>query len=401
MKKLIAISDLKVGMYVNGITKSKEKLVVKSKGMIRTQKTIESLVNRGIYELEIDFAKSECEAPSVERKPDQPSVTAPKTIAKPVTTKSFEQHQMDLGSADKLYTQARGIHTRFFKQLKSGQSPDFAALNELSQDIIDSVFDNADALACMVMLKESNDYLIEHGLNCSLLLSLFGKYKNFCQAQIEDLTLAGLLMDCGMTLLPKELLSSTATFSEADKMLMQTHVDIGFELAERFGDMPPIVLDIITNHHERIDGSGYQKGEVDDGISVFAKMAAIVDTYDAMLTDRPFRSSSGAKNVLETMQNDPGLDTELVTEFINAIGLYPVGSIVELKSGKLAFVIQRNRQHPLKPTVMAFYSIRNKHQTEVKRIDLKRTQTDKIVNSATPEEFGINLPRFFREALLP
>ncbi len=398
MKKTVPITELQVGMFVSAITKSKTNLTVKSQGMIRSQKTIDSLTVRGILEFEIDLEKSECKIP-------EPAPAAPQAPERkrpePRKIISFEQHQKELAAADRLYTEAREVHSKFIRQLKSGQAPDFDSLNNLSQEIIDKVFENSDALACLIMLKESSDYLVEHALNCSILMSLFAKYKGFSQADIEDLTLAGLLMDCGMAALPAELTSRTDTFSEADHILVRTHVDIGLEIAERYGDLPSTVLDIIKNHHERIDGSGYPKAKLADNISVHAQMASIADVYDAMLTDKTYRSSTCAQESLEFLQNDSGFDTDLVNEFIQAIGLFPVGSLVHLKSGKLAIVVQRNRQNPLTPTVMTFYSIRGKHHTEMKRIDLKRQTSDKIVGSVTPEEFDINLPKFFRSALLP
>jgi HD-GYP domain-containing protein (c-di-GMP phosphodiesterase class II) len=215
------------------------------------------------------------------------------------------------------------------------------------------------------------------------------------------MTLAGLLMDCGMAALPNELTERTDTFTEADHTLVRTHVDIGIEIAERFSDLPSIVLDVISNHHERLDGSGYPKAKSEGEISEQAQMAAIVDVYDALLTDRSYRSSTSAQKSLEMMQNDPGHDTELVNDFIKSIGLFPVGSLVHLKSEKLAIVVKRNKSNPLTPVVMTFYSIRNKHHTEVKRIDLKKQSNDKIMGGVSSEEFDINMPKFFRSALLP
>lgn len=399
MKNIVPISELKIGMFVSAITKSKASLTVKNQGLIRAQATIASLEVRGILELEIDLKKSNlsllAEAPHAA---DTALKSEPRKDTRTVI--SFEQHQIALAAADKLYTEAREIHSQFIRQLKSGQAPDFDALNSLSQDIIDNVFDNADALACLLMLKESNDYLVKHALNCSILLSLFATYKGFSQADLEDLTLSGLLMDCGMAVLPHELTDRTDTFNEADHALVKTHVDVGVEIAERYSDLPPMVLDVIANHHERLDGSGYPKSKTTEQISLHAQMAAIVDAYDAMLTDRTYRSSASAQRCLEHLQKDPGHNTELVNEFIEAIGFFPVGSLVHLKSDKLAIVVQRNHKNPLDPTVIAFYSIRGKHMTEIKRIDLNRQSSDKIVGSVTPEEFDINLPKFFKSVLL-
>jgi HD-GYP domain-containing protein (c-di-GMP phosphodiesterase class II) len=384
MKKIISIDCIEVGMYVSRVTKSTSKLVVKSQGLIKSEKTIESLIARGILELEIDLDKND--GLSKDSKSEK-------------TTLSFELQKIDFATADLLYTESREIHKRFISQLKNEQAPDFKSLQSLSQNIIDSVFENPDALSCLVMLKESSDYLVEHSLNCSILMSLFAKHKGYSETDIQDLTLAGLLMDSGMALLPPDLITPTDTYTPADILALKTHVDLGVELVKQYSELPPVVLDIIANHHERVDGSGYPKQKVLNDISVFAKMAAIVDSYDDLITERIFKSSTSTRNALEKMQKDEGLDSELVNDFIKVIGLFPVGSLVHLKSERLAIVVQRNRKDPLQPIVMAFYHIREKHPIDVSRIDLHKQEGDKIIGSVRPEEFDINLPAFFRGAL--
>ncbi|MFW8592295.1 HD-GYP domain-containing protein [Glaciecola sp. 2405UD65-10] len=391
MKKIVSIDELQVGMFVHAITQTSTKLAVKSQGVVKTQSTIDMLKNNGIEALEIDLSKGNFSAEQAESGPP-PSISN-KNI-------SCEQHQQDLTKANKLYSQSRSIHSDFLHQLKGGQSPDFDSLHTLSQEIIDSVFENTDALACLVMLQESDDYLVQHSLNCSILMTIFAKFKGFSQAEVEDLTLAGLLMDCGMALLPSELYNNSAPLTEADHTLLRTHVDIGYEIAERFSDVPPLVLDIIAHHHERIDGTGYPKQLSGDDISVYSQMAGIVDSYENMLSAHHDASNTCSQAFLEDLQNNSAHDTELVNEFIKAIGLYPVGSLVKLTNGKLAIVVKRNYKDPLKPTVMTFYSTRNKHLTEVKRIDLYRQSSDKIVGCVRPDEFNLNLPGFFKSALL-
>jgi HD-GYP domain-containing protein (c-di-GMP phosphodiesterase class II) len=179
---------------------------------------------------------------------------------------------------------------------------------------------------------------------------------------------------------------------------MQSHVDIGCEVVERFADLSPMVREVIRDHHERIDGSGYPKQKTAESLPICVQMAGIVDTYDAMITDRGYRSAKSTQAVLEALSDSPAFDDELIDSFIDAIGLYPVGSLVHLKSDKLAIVVQKHRHHPLKPRVMGFYSIRNKSHTEVKMIDLSKS-TDKIIGAVRPEEFDLNLSKFFKSVL--
>jgi HD-GYP domain-containing protein (c-di-GMP phosphodiesterase class II) len=169
---------------------------------------------------------------------------------------------------------------------------------------------------------------------------------------------------------------------------------------ERFADVPPIVYDVIQNHHERADGSGYPKGKTAQQLSDYAQMAAIVDSYDAMITNRVYKCSDNATDALKKLQSDPSMNTQLVREFINAIGLHPVGSLVKLSNDRLALVSKRNVNDPLKPVVMSFYHIQGHVHTDIERVDLAQTDTE-IVSGIRPEEFSISLSSFFKKAFLP
>lgn len=309
------------------------------------------------------------------------------------------RYQEALEAADKLYSQAKNVQKSFLNQLHSGSTPNIDDLNNLSQDIIESVFDNTDALSCLLMLKDSNEYLVEHAINCAILLAMFARAKDMSEAEVEDLTNAGLLMDVGMTSLPRELVAKTGKLNEAEWAEMKTHVDIGVEIAKRLVDPHPIVLDVIANHHERINGSGYPNAKTASEISVYSQMAAIVNCYDAMISNRHHRRSVSATAALQELERDETLDRDLVTEFINAIGLHPVGSLVELHSKNPGIVSKRNSQHPLDPVVMIFYNLQTQLHTEVQRVDLQET-TDHIITGVRPEEFSMNLGKFFKKVFL-
>ncbi|MBF7074832.1 DUF3391 domain-containing protein [Glaciecola sp. MH2013] len=420
MASIISISDLTLGMYVEQVVKQKGNVRIKSRGLVKSQAVLDALKKKGILEVEVDFEKSKL--PPSETKPetkkepveafdDSAHMENPNApVLKPETEDSHPLipatainpilHQESLQQANELYGQAKEVQQEFVKQLRSGATPKLKELNNLSQDIIDSVFDNADALSCLIMLKDSEEYLVEHALNCSILLAIFASSRKMSQAEIEDLTMAGLLMDLGMASLPRELLTKTNDFSEADWTMIRSHVDIGLELIERIDDVAPIVLDVIANHHERVNGSGYPKAKTASEISIYSQMAAIVDSYDAMISDRGYRSSDNATVALKKLEQDESLDRDLVKEFIHAIGLHPVGSLVQLESQKLAIVSQRQAAHPLDPIVMVFYSLKTQLHTEIQRLDLSTTD-DNIITGVRPEEFSMNLSKFFKNAFMP
>jgi HD-GYP domain-containing protein (c-di-GMP phosphodiesterase class II) len=422
MIKKIHITELTIGMYVESVVKQNGNVRIKSKGLVKSQAILVALENKGILEVEVDFGKSivpnnETNDKIVENHlaarsahPENynvvPSALENNGIESQIKESKLTniinvgQHQEALKEADKLYIQAKNVQKNFVSQLRSGSRPNIDHLNDLSQNIINSVFDNADALSCLLMLKDSNEYLVEHAINCAILLTMFANSKGMSQAEVEDLTIAGLLMDIGMASLPADLLEKTSELNDTDWKIMRSHVEMGLDVAERLDDTPPIVLDVIANHHERINGSGYPKAKTASEISVYAQMAGIVDCYDAMISNRQHQRSVSATAALHQLESNETLDRELVKEFINAIGLHPVGSLVQLSSQKLAIVSQRNDKQPLKPIVMIFYSMQTQLHTEIVRVDLSQSE-DYILTGVRPEEFSMNLDKFFKSIFLP
>jgi HD-GYP domain-containing protein (c-di-GMP phosphodiesterase class II) len=423
MLKTIHITELTAGMYVESVVKQKGNVRLKSKGLIRSHAILIALQKKGILEVEVDFDKSR-----QSRNQSNDKITVNHLAARAAHPENYSaqtsavkqnngiaseakeskltniinvgQHQEALQDADKLYIQAKNVQKNFVAQLRSGSTPNIDHLNSLSQHIIDSVFENADALSCLLMLKDSNEYLVEHAINCAILLAMFATSKGMSQAEIQELTIAGLLMDIGMAHLPTDLLQKTSELNDTDWKMMRSHVDVGLEIAERLNDAQPIVLDVIANHHERINGSGYPKAKTASEISVYSQMAGIVDCYDAMISNRQHQRSVTATAALHQLESDETLDRDLVKEFINAIGLHPVGSLVQLSSQKLAIVSQRNLKQPLNPVVMIFYSMQSQVHTEIVRVDLSQSE-DYILTGVRPEEFSINLDKFFKSVFLP
>ncbi|GAC27828.1 metal-dependent phosphohydrolase domain [Glaciecola pallidula DSM 14239 = ACAM 615] len=401
-------------MYVENVVKQKGNVRIKTKGLIKTTTILDSLKSKGILEIEVDFDKSRIVEHDLAARSANPehymssanNVWSSATTASPVKESKLTsivnagQHQEALVDADKLYIQAKNVQKDFVATLRSGSTPNIEHLSKLSQDIIDSVFDNVDALSCLLMLKDSNEYLAEHAINCAILLTMFASSKGMSKAEIEDLTLAGLLMDIGMASLPQDLVDKSTELNETDWAMLRSHVDIGIEIVERFSDAQPIVLDVIANHHERVDGSGYPKAKTLSEISVYSQMAAIVDCYDAMISNRHHQRSVTATAALHQLESDETLDSDLVNEFINAIGLHPVGSLVQLQSQQLGIVSQRNSKQPLNPIVMIFYSMQKQLHTAVHRVDLNQSD-DYILTGVRPEEFSMNLDKFFKSVFLP
>jgi HD-GYP domain-containing protein (c-di-GMP phosphodiesterase class II) len=255
MIKKIHITELTIGMYVESVVKQNGNVRIKSKGLVKSQAILVALENKGILEVEVDFGKSivpnnqtndkivENHLAARSAHPENynvvPSALENNGIESQIKESKLTniinvgQHQEALKEADKLYIQAKNVQKNFVSQLRSGSRPNIDHLNDLSQNIINSVFDNADALSCLLMLKDSNEYLVEHAINCAILLTMFANSKGMSQAEVEDLTIAGLLMDIGMASLPADLLEKTSELNDTDWKIMRSHVEMGLDVAER------------------------------------------------------------------------------------------------------------------------------------------------------------------------
>ncbi len=392
MLKAISIDELVPGMYVNDVLMQSGTLKVKSRGLVKSSSTIALLRDKGIQTLEIDFSKSKL--------PKEPDASPEAPVTEVHESKRQLSPPASIIEGDKLYNEAKRIQSRFLKQIQSGHQSNISAIHQLSQDIIDGVFSNPDGMTCLTMIKDADQYLLEHCVNCSILMGLFARHMGFDKALIEELSFAGLLMDVGMVTLPKDLLQKQGKLNEHEWEIVRSHVDAAIDLLKPAEQVSEEVLNVVANHHERLDGSGYPMAKRSEDISTYARMAAIVDCFDAMISNRPYKPSMTPTAALKKLMVDNRLDQTLVRQFVKCIGVHPVGSLVKLRSGKLAIVVKANEEDPLCPQVMSFYSVNSHNHTEIKQVDLSKVD-DEIEKSVRPEEFSINLNKFFKEVFLP
>lgn len=391
MFREINIDELVPGMYVNDVIKQSGLLKVKKKGLVKTQKTIDALNKQGVLVLQIDESKSQ-----VAEEPATEEVPATK-MAKGKPEKPISEQ---LTQANKLYKKAKDIQRDYVERIRNDQNVDLDSLYELSHGIIDSVFEAPNALSCLALLQKTDEYLLEHSLNCSILMAMFARHLKFDSATIGELGLAALVMDIGMANVPEDITSKTAKLTKNELDIISTHVDVGLDILERSGDVSEIVRDIVFSHHERIDGSGYPDAKQGDDISIYVNMAAIVDSYDAMTTNRPYQKAMTATAALKSLLRDQRYDQTLVQQFIQCMSVHPVGSLVKLTNDRLAIVLKANPKSPLQPIVASFYHVKSGNYAETKMLDLRKA-TEEIESAVRPEEFGINLTKFFQQVFLP
>ncbi|MFY8298406.1 HD-GYP domain-containing protein [Pseudoalteromonas sp. SS15] len=407
----LPISELQPGMFVDSVCKQRSdaKIKIKSRGMVRDQAIIAQLLSKGVMELKIDFSQSDIDVPEKYRPaPKQEESETPKEAArspikkavKPaVAEKSLEQ---EFAKASQQFDQHSQQLKNLYNDLTIGAKLDVSLLNQVSNEIVDSVLRNSNAMAILSRLKDKDGYNWRHMINCTILMSVFAKYLGIKNEQIQQLALGAMLHDVGHTKLPQGIINKTENLNELEFKALKKHVVQSLGLVKGESGISPLVMDMILNHHERVDGSGYPRGLSGPKISKPARMMAIVDVYDAMTSERPHQNGEEPIHALRyLLANKHQFDAQLVQKFIKCLGVHPVGTIVRLTNDRLALVLEGNKQSPMKPKVKVFYNTKHKHHITGKDLDLHAVEDEiKVVASVRPSDYELNLSRLLRSHLL-
>lgn len=291
----------------------------------------------------------------------------------------------------------RGIDD-IFEEVSRGGPLDIVKLKKSVDPMIQSVSRNPDACIWLARLKQEDEYTYKHSLGAAIWAVALGRHLGLPRADLRSLAIGGLLFDIGKLKFEPELLHARRQLTDEEFLSVKDHVRMGVEMIKESGIMNKDVLDMAAYHHERFDGSGYPDGLAGDAIPVFARIAAIVDCYDAITSHRGYARALPPSVAIKMLYEWKGYDfqAELVEEFIQAVGIYPAGTLVELSSGEIAMVIAEYRTRRLRPKVMVLLDAQKQPLDEPRTIDLHLQQQSadrgvEIVTSLEPEAYGIDL----------
>lgn len=276
---------------------------------------------------------------------------------------------------------------------------EIAKIKQSVEPMIDSVTRNPDACIWLARMKQEDNYIYEHSLGASIWAVALGRQLGLPKADLHSLAIGGLLFDVGKLRLNKDLLKAKRRLTSKELKIMKKHVEIGVKLLKEGGLMNQDVIDMVSHHHERHNGEGYPQGLVGDQIPVFARIAAIVDVYDAITSDRIYAKAISPSLAIKQLYDwkDIYFQGELVEEFIQAIGIYPAGTLIELSSGEVAVVVAETSSRRLRPQVILLLDRDKQPLDDIDFIDLLEvTQTEDgrpldIVKSLQPNVYGIDM----------
>ena len=406
--KKIASDRLRPGMYVHDLNCGwLDHPFARTQFFIKDAATIRTIREHGIRELYIDTRKGidDREAQPQEEVRDalhqklgqirhQPSPPTDRRPADEAPTPLRDERR----TAARIIRDSSILVTELMGEVKLGRQIETERVEAVVGQMVSSVFRNQDAMLSLQRVRERDQYTYQHSVGVAVLLVVFAKELGVGRDTIQELGIGGLLHDIGKILVPEEILNKPGKLSDGEFDTMRRHVEFGVEILGKTPGVSPAAIAVVAQHHERADGAGYPHHLAGERISSYGQMASIVDVYDALTSDRVYHRGQEPTEVMRKLLewSDHHFDPKLVHQFIRCVGIYPVGTLVRLLSGRLAVVVERGEKGPLFPTVCAVYDAARKQFIEPVDIDLSSPDSgdERITAFASPREWGIEPNQF-------
>ncbi len=392
MLKRIPVSDVCIGMFIQELCGSwMDHPFWKTRFLLKSERDLQRLRESAVHEVWIDTARG-LDVPGGESVEEVEAATEAVLLAAeqmPVV-KPRPGLDEEVGRALKLCARAKERLSEQFEGVREGRPLAPAQLQEQVDEISDSLLRHPHALTSLTRLRTASEYAYLHALTVSALMVGLARQLQMDEEQVREAGLAGLLHDLGEAMMPPELLNSPGKLSKIDSRMLRDHPRFGAELLRQQGFSEALV-DVCLHHHEKPDGSGYPHRLQGAQFSQLARMCAICDVYDALTSDRPYQKGwDPAEAVRKMAEWSKGqFDEALFQAFVKSIGIYPIGSLVRLESGRLGVVIEQSESSLLTPQVKVFFSAKSKTPIPQEILELARLGgRDRIVGRESAEEWG-------------
>jgi len=376
-RRQVDIAELEFGMYVAELDRPWTETPFMFQGFhLRTEQQLNAL-KKFCKHVFIDEERTE--------KAETPTPLAPAQFKIKGSTAYPEtvRVEVEFKQATQVYTQTFESVAELLKPVaKQGGVLEAKEIKESVTRLTDSVVRNPDAMLLVTRLREKSAEAHARSLQVSIYLIVFGRFLQLAREELELLGLLGLLQDVGKTRLPADLMEKKGPLSAEENELAKRHVEYSAEILAGTVGLPPKLPELAMLHHERQDGSGYPHGLKGDEIGLYGSMAAIADTFDALTSNRPYAEALSPSAALSYLYKERGtaFHPDLVEQFIQCVGVFPVGSVVELNSGEVGIVITQNLVRRLKPRVMVVLDSKGNPMRPHKILDLDKDP------KATPDE---------------
>ncbi len=367
----------------------------KTKFLVEDQALVATIREAGVKHLWIDESKSRVIGGASTEKP--PTAPAPLFAAPPRPAASpklaLEQRvelEVEVHKAAQLVNRMRGEVTTLFTEVRMGKAMEVDQVLPFVEEVSASVQRNSVALVSLARLKTKDDYTFMHSVSVCALMVALSRQIGLGEEETRQAGVAGMLHDIGKMAIPLDILNKPGSLTDNEFAVVRRHPEQGFAMLSECKGLGEVPLDVCLHHHEKMDGSGYPKGLSGEQITRMARMGAICDVYDAITSTRAYKQAWDPSASIQRMSQWKGsFDPELFQSFVRCIGIYPVGTLVKLESGKMGVVIDQNPRSLIKPRVKVFYSTTTGMPVNRYVLDLASPDcTDKIVSRELAEKWG-------------
>lgn len=393
MLKRISVDQLRVGMHLHEFCGSwMDHPFWRSKFLIDDPQDIQRILASSIREVWIDTAKGlDAEGGLAEEELDAEisEVLAKAQIYDEAVARVHLEQEME--RAAKICTKSNEAVTSMFQEVRMGKALDAGDALPLVEEISISVMRNPGALISLARLKTKDNYTYMHSVAVCALMVALARQLGMDNAATRQAGLAGLLHDVGKMAIPFDILDKPGKLTDEEFAIIKSHPAEGHKMLLEGSGVDEIALDVCLHHHEKVDGSGYPDRLAGDRISLFAKMGAVCDVYDAITSNRPYKNGWDPAESLRKMAewSKGHFDEKVFQAFVKSVGIYPIGSLVRLKSGRLGVVIDQTEKSLLVPKIKVFYSTKSHARIVPEIVDLSVAgNTDKIVANEDPAKWN-------------
>jgi HD-GYP domain-containing protein (c-di-GMP phosphodiesterase class II) len=402
MKQKINISELRKGMYVCDLDRPWLESPFLFQGfLINSDTELDELKDL----CQFVYIDTERAAIADEKKATTKSESS--TVSDHVQRPYVRTFEEEIRPARELRNEATAYMEQVFRDVRAGKSIEGQQVRKVVAGMVASILRNPDALVLLSSLRGHDEYAVAHSINVCTLCLAFGRYLGLSARELTELGMGGLLHDIGEIRVPTNILRREGLLSKEETLLMQTHTTHGADILRNSSDIPTTAVDIALTHHERSNGRGYPEGLYENDISYYSRIVGMIDVYDSVTTRHSHRHGISSTEALKNMYNwrNTLFEASLVENFIQCLGIYPIGSVVELGSGEVGIVISVSLEHRLQPKLMLVRDSNKKAYMPPKIINLAQ-YTDQELSSKyeiskvlEPDAYGIDLKSYLLREL--
>jgi len=392
MLKKIGVKDVRLGMHIKEFCGSwMEHPFWRNGFVVDDPRDIERIIDSSIKEVWIDCAKG-LDVPAEVRAVSEADSDAEVEAELARAASSARQLERvpvaaELARAARICAKGKQAVVSMFQEARLGRAVDTAAAQRLVEEIADSVTRNPGALISLARLKTADDYTYLHSVAVCALMVALSRQLGLSEEETRAAGHAGLLHDMGKALMPMAVLNKPGKLTDEEFRIIRQHPVEGHRLLLEARDVPETTLDVCLHHHEKMDGSGYPEHLPGERISLLARMGAVCDVYDAITSNRPYKAGWDPAESLRHMAEwaDGHFDPAIFQAFVKSLGIYPIGSLLRLSSGRLGIVVEQSQKSLLTPRVKVFFSTKANARIPPQIVDLSRPGcAEKIVGREDP-----------------